>query len=378
MTNEKEQCKLHFGDDNTYNQRTAVMNITMKSIASEIGVTQPVVSAVLNNRNYCRVSKEKREAILDLARKLNFRTNSAARRLKGKKTNTIAIFTGRNCSVLQNEILRTVLGLLEIHLLHSYTIAISDEQELNEKILDMKALGVDAFIGFYLDFDLNSSGWALPGVCLGVQRRHPDIAANVFQGTEQLCRHVLEHGCRRIAFLCNTVEANIDKYAAIERTVRQSRKRSMYLKTLEFHHNPGIVDEILDAVKKDKIEVFMASNDYIAARLMNLLIHSGIRVPEQVAITGFDGLAVGMMTPVSLTTAVQPSKQIAEQTVELLCARLENRETERKILLPVKIRIGESCGCRIPFEPSFYWENMSPLLEDSRESLRSPAEYKEK
>ena len=354
------------------------MNITMKSIASEIGVTQPVVSAVLNNRNYCRVSKEKREAILDLARKLNFRTNSAARRLKGKKTNTIAIFTGRNCSVLQNEILRTVLGLLEIHHLHSYTIAISDEQELNEKILDMKALGVDAFIGFYLDFDLNSSGWALPGVCLGVQRRHPDIAANVFQGTEQLCRHVLEHGCRRIAFLCNTVEANIDKYAAIERTVRQSRKRSMYLKTLEFHHNPGIVDEILDAVKKDKIEVFMASNDYIAARLMNLLIHSGIRVPEQVAITGFDGLAVGMMTPVSLTTAVQPSKQIAEQTVELLCARLENRETERKILLPVKIRIGESCGCRIPFEPSFYWENMSPLLEDSRESLRSPAEYKEK
>jgi LacI family transcriptional regulator len=336
----------------------------MESIAREIGVTQPVVSAVLNNRSYCRVSSQKREAILALARKWNFRTNSAARRLRGKKTNTIAIFTGRNCSVLQNEILRTMLGLLEIRQLHSYTIAISDEQELNDKLLDMKALGVDAFIGFYLDFEMKTSETALPGVCLGVQRRHPDIAANVFQGTEQLCRHVLEHGCRRIAFLCNKVEANIDKYAAIEQTVRQSRKRSMYLKTLEFYHNPHIAEEILDAVKKDKVEVFMASNDYIAARLMNLLLRSGIQVPEQVAVTGFDGLSVGMMTPVSLTTAVQPSKLIAEQTVELLCARMENREKERTILLPVKIRIGESCGCRIPFEPSFYWENMSPLLEE--------------
>ena len=340
------------------------MSVTMESIAREIGVTQPVVSAVLNNRSYCRVSSQKREAILALARKLNFRTNSAARRLRGKKTNTIAIFTGRNCSVLQNEILRIMLGLLEIRDLHSYTIAISDEQELNEKMLDMKALGVDAFIGFYLDFDLNSSGWALPGVCLGVQRRHPDIAANVFQGTEMLCSHLLGHGFRRIAFLCNTVETNIDKYSAIEKTVRTEKKKSVYLKTLEFYHNPDIVEEILNAVKKDKIEVFMASNDYIAGRLMNLLLRSGISVPDQVAVTGFDGLAVGLMTPVSLTTAVQPSNRIAEQTVELLCARMEDREKERKILLPVQIRIGESCGCRIPFEPSFYWDAMPPLLEE--------------
>lgn len=354
------------------------MSVTMESIAREIGVTQPVVSAVLNNRSYCRVSTEKREAILALARKLNFRTNSAARRLRGKKTNTIAIFTGRNCSVLQNEILRTMLGLLEIHHLHSYTIAISDEQELNDKLLDMKALGVDAFIGFYLDFEVKSFETALPGVCLGVQRRHPDIAANVFLGTEQLCRHVLEHGCRRIAFLCNTVEANIDKYTAIEQTIRKSRKRSMHLKTLEFYHNPDIAQEILNAVKKDKIEAVMAANDFIAARLMILLQHAGLSVPGQVAVTGFDGLSVGMMTPVSLTTAVQPALLIAEQTVELLCARMENREKERKILLPVKIRIGESCGCRIPYDNDFYWDIMSPLLEDPRESLRSPAENIEK
>ncbi|MBQ6472714.1 MAG: LacI family DNA-binding transcriptional regulator [Victivallales bacterium] len=341
------------------------MNVTMKSIAREIGVSQPVVSAVLNNRSYCRVSEEKREAILALARKLNFRTNSAARRLKGKKTNTIVIFTGRNCSVLQNEILRSMLGLLEIRHLHSYTIAVSDEQELNEKLLDMNALGVDAFIGFYLDFELNIQEMALPGVSVGVQRRHPDIAANAHQGAELLCRHVLGHGYRRIAFLCNTVEANIDKYSAIEHCIRASRRRSASLKTLEFHHNPNVVEEIFDAVKKDKTEVFMASNDFVAARLMSLLQHSGIEVPGQVAITGFDGLSVGMMTSVSLTTAVQPAALIAEQTAELLCARMEHRETERRILLPVDVLVGESCGCRQTFQPGFYWDVMSPLIDAS-------------
>ena len=152
----------------------------------------------------------------------------------------------------------------------------------------------------------------------------------------------------------------------------------MHLKTLEFYHNPDIAQEILDAVKKDKIEAVMAANDFIAARLMILLQHAGLSVPGQVAVTGFDGLSVGMMTPVSLTTAVQPALSIAEQTVELLCARMENREKERKILLPVKIRIGESCGCSIPYKKDFYWDIMSPLLEDPRESLRSPAENNEK
>ena len=71
------------------------MSVTMKSIARQVGVTQPVVSAVLNNRSYCRVSAEKREAILALAKELGFRPNSAARHLRGKKTNTIAIFTNQ-------------------------------------------------------------------------------------------------------------------------------------------------------------------------------------------------------------------------------------------------------------------------------------------
>ena len=341
------------------------MSITMKSIARQVGVTQPVVSAVLNNRSYCRVSAEKREAILNLARELGFRPNSAARHLRGKKTNTIAIFTNQGCSVPQNEILRIMLRILEEQHLHAYTVTAGDPGELKEKLLEMKALGIDGFIGFYLGFELKSEEWPLPAVSLGVPWRDPDVAANDFQGGELLCKHLLDHGLRRFVFLCNTVETNIDKYSAIEQTIRNSNLPDATLQVMEFYHNPDIVNEILTSVKKDKVQAFMASNDYIAGRLMGLLQHSGISVPGDVAITGYDGIAASMMTPVSQTTVVLPLQQIAEKTVELLRNRMDGMKDDRKIRLPVTLRIGESCGCRVPFDLGFYWERIPPVLENT-------------
>ena len=112
----------------------------------------------------------------------------------------------------------------------------------------------------------------------------------------------------------------------------------------------------------------MASNDYIAGRLMGLLQHSGIAVPGDVAITGFDGLAASTMTPVPLTTVVMPLRQLAERTVELLLTRMEGKKDDRKFLLPVTLRIGESCGCSVPFDFGFYWERIPPVLENTEDN----------
>lgn len=350
--------------DNTHNQGKK-MKITMAGIAKAVGVSQPAVSAVLNNRDYCRVSPEKREAILNLAKELNFRPNLSARRLCGKSTNTIAIFTSRSCSVLQNEILRILIDCLQKHQLHSYTIGVDDEDELNEKLLDMQALGVDAFIGFYLNFDLQMEKWSLPAVSIGVQRRKPDVAADTCNGAKELCIHLLNHGYRKLTFLCDAAVSNSDKISGIEEAIREWERFPVSLNILEYYHNPDIVDEIHSAIRKNKTDVFMASNDMLAGFLMGVLRHSGIPVPEQVAITGFDGLSIGMMTPLSLTTAVQSPQLIAERSVELLRSRMADHDKDRKILLPVTLRIGESCGCKVPFKTDFLWDFMSPVVNEN-------------
>lgn len=350
------------------------MKVTMESIAQAVGVSQPVVSAVLNNRSYCRVSQEKRDAIFALAKELNYRPNSSARRLRGKKTDTIAIFTSRNCSSLQNEILRTMIGLLQASHLHSYAVVVDDEKELDEKLLDMQALGIDGFIGFYLDFDLQTDKWPLPSVNVGVQRRNPDVAADIFQGAKMLCSHLLQHGRSRITFLCNTLDSNCDKFAGIEEAIREQGRSDVTLSCLEFADNLAIVDDILAAVREGKCDAFMASNDSVAGCLMNVLLRAGITVPDQVAVTGFDGLALGVMTPLTLTTVVQSPGRIAEESVRLLRERLENKACKCRALLPVSLRIGESCGCSVPFESDFFWEFLPSVLEEKVATVAAKAE----
>jgi len=68
------------------------MAVTLKDIAEQIGVSNQAVSAVLNSKTNCRVSKEKRERILKLARDLNYQANMSASILRGRRSKLIGIF----------------------------------------------------------------------------------------------------------------------------------------------------------------------------------------------------------------------------------------------------------------------------------------------
>ena len=74
--------------------------VTMQQIARLAGVSRPAVSAVLNNRanSSIKVSQEKRERILDIARNLKYRPNLAAIQLTGKRDRTVGIV--HSCYVL--------------------------------------------------------------------------------------------------------------------------------------------------------------------------------------------------------------------------------------------------------------------------------------
>ena len=86
------------------------MEVTLKDIAARIGVSNQVVSAVLNGKTNCRVSKEKRERILALARELKYQPNRLASGLRTGKSRIIGVLTdthaGYNRSYLLQEIER--------------------------------------------------------------------------------------------------------------------------------------------------------------------------------------------------------------------------------------------------------------------------------
>lgn len=94
-------------------------------------------------------------------------------------------------------------------------------------------------------------------------------------------------------------------------------------------------------------DAIVCATDQDALVVMDTLAAAGVRVPMDVAVTGFDGIAAGRVVRPSLTTVRQPMEQMGRALVELLLDRLDHPEKPPAALrLPVRVVLRESCGCQ--------------------------------
>lgn len=90
----------------------------------------------------------------------------------------------------------------------------------------------------------------------------------------------------------------------------------------------------------------VCATDQDALAVMDALAEAGIRVPEQVAVTGFDGIAAGRIARPALTTVRQPMEQLGKTVVDILANRLENPDLKpMRRELAVTLVVRASCGC---------------------------------
>lgn len=84
----------------------------------------------------------------------------------------------------------------------------------------------------------------------------------------------------------------------------------------------------------------------MAVGALRALERRGVRVPEDIAVTGFDGIPLSRIVRPPLTTVRQPIRQLGEQAVELLVQRLGDSGSEPvSLMLPVSLIRRASCGC---------------------------------
>lgn len=96
-------------------------------------------------------------------------------------------------------------------------------------------------------------------------------------------------------------------------------------------------------------EAFVCVTDLAALNVMAALAARGVRVPEEVAVTGFDGILAGRVARPALTTVRQPMQTMGRTVVDILADRIADPSgppVSRR--LPVDVVLRESCGCRRP------------------------------
>jgi LacI family transcriptional regulator len=158
------------------------------------------------------------------------------------------------------------------------------------------------------------------------------------------------HGCRRIAFLTGP-EDHEDSYW----------REIGYAEALREHNlifDPALkIDGFFDAAKakesvkklietKVAVDAIFAADDESASGAMMALRDAGIRVPEDIAVVGFDDtLLASHLTP-ALTTVSAPIEDAGRQAVKQLVLLIDGKATESVTLLQTELVIRQSCGCR--------------------------------
>ncbi len=172
------------------------------------------------------------------------------------------------------------------------------------------------------------------------------------QGMKELLTHLIEnHNYRKIVF----VKGPENNFEANERFLAYKEILEKY--EIPFNENyvvPGMflresgkkaVSIILDERNLD-FEAIVAPNDIVAMQIIQELAFRGIRVPEDKAVVGFDDIkdAINFLKP--LTTVHQPLFDIGYKSIRTLFEMMCGHNVNQKVILPTKIVVRESCGCK--------------------------------
>lgn len=170
----------------------------------------------------------------------------------------------------------------------------------------------------------------------------------------ELTRHLIsDHGLRRLAFVGSAEEspdvaARFRGYLAACRAegLQMGDEPDLRVGMMTQAEGARVVNALFTR-DDERPEALVFANDQMAVGALHALQERGLRVPDDVAVTGFDGIPLSRLVRPALTTVRQPMVRMGEEAVELLVKRLSGaRDTEpASLMLPVTVVHRGSCGC---------------------------------
>jgi LacI family transcriptional regulator len=333
------------------------MNVTMKDIAEELGISIGTVSKVL--RDHPDISPETRERVRKRMRELNYRPNLAARALVTGRTHTIGLVVPDLVHPFFGEVAGGLSKLLRKKG-YSLIISSSDEDlELENRAIDqLLAHRVDALIlassqkdaGFFHHIEKQKTPFVL------IDRR-PEGGKVNFVGVndEEIGRiateHLIEIGCRRIAHIGGP---GISTAVGRLRGYRQALERQGLPVDPLYVISRAHADEASDATGYEAMNQLLAKkhapdgvfcyNDPTAMGAMQAAIEKGIRIPQDVAIIGSGNVRYAKFLRVPLSTIDQQSEEIGDRAAKLALKLIESKTQPKPntILLTPRLVVRES------------------------------------
>ncbi|MFF3953332.1 LacI family DNA-binding transcriptional regulator [Streptomyces sp. NPDC001890] len=346
---------------------------TVYDVAERSGVSIATVSRVYRTPDSVRA--QTRERVLEAARQLGYVPSGNARGLASRTTGVLGLCfpdyadpdaeadaeadnDADDAVMLYSD--QIIRGMERAARRHGYALLIAASLEGGPESLVAKVAGrVDGFAVLAQTVpteDLEVISRRLPVVMIAGPREidHLDhiVVANA-DGERELARHLIEdHGLRRLAFVGGEAESPDAeaRFLGFRQACRDAGlpvpdEPDLRAEMMTQAEGARAAEALLDRPGERPQGVLFA-NDQMAVGALRALERRGVRVPEDIAVTGFDGIPLSRIVRPPLTTVRQPIRQLGEQAVELLVQRLGNSGSEPvSLMLPVSLIRRASCGC---------------------------------
>ncbi|MGW0930299.1 LacI family DNA-binding transcriptional regulator [Streptomyces sp. NPDC002644] len=326
---------------------------TLDEVAELAGVSRSVASRALNNAPH--VARVKREAVERAVRRLGYVPNSTARALATRQTGAAAlVVSGEDPSIFADPFFAQVIvgasaALEEADLHLMLCLAASDRGRRRVEEL-LRSNGADGVMLMALRQDDPLARMAeratMPVVFGGrpvgsVPRWYVDV--DNAGGAREATEYLISRGRTRVAALCGRLdtEAGRARYRGYRDAVLAAGLDPFPPREGDFTESGGAaaMSELL--TEHPDVDAVFAANDNMGVGALRALREAGRRVPDDVAVVGFDDLAVAQMSDPPLTTVHQPIQALGREMARMLAA-LVNGQDPTALILPTRLVVRAS------------------------------------
>lgn len=333
------------------------MAVTIKDIAVKANVSYTSVSRALNGKK--GVSEETRRQVLAIAEEMGYFPNALARGLVQRRTYTLGLLIPDIINPFFPEIAK---GVDEAARKEGYNMFLCNtgwDTEKERRYIDLMAekqvdglISLPAREGANYEYAKKRLGERIPMVFLSAtpqQGSAMSISTDNSLGSRQMIGHLVDRGYRRIAFVggqsgMTGVEERLDGYRrAVEASGLTLRDEYIIESGFGFENGYEAVQQLLGLELRP--QAVFAENDNIALGVLHGLREKGLRVPQDMAVAGFDDIPIAGMYGIRLTTVRQPKYQMGQLAVNMLLNQLaQDGESARvrKVVLDPELIIRES------------------------------------
>ena len=341
------------------------MDVTIHRVAKRAKVSVSTASRILNGgtKGMRRDAAERARLVIDAAHELGYRPNAAARSLVMKRSFSIGFISKELSNPIRGKLLDP---LQQVALSKGFQVLVNGIQNNNEiepAIENMLSQRVEGLIlgntqmmalPFLKDIPLNK----LPVVGFGQETDMPwdSVIIDYHKMTRDLTTHLIQkHGARRITFVGPASDPSTRLEVclqAIRNTGINEELKVWNTSKWSLENGRRMAQEHLES-GEELPDALVCSNDLTALGIIAGLRSRGIKVPDDVIVTGIDNIEMTEYCNPTLTTAGVDSTELARQMFGMLYKRIADQISSPPIHVELQDNcfLRESCGCNVNNKP---------------------------